>query len=371
MNEELETSKEEIESANEELTTANQELQTRNDLLNEAYDYAEALLSTIHEPMMVLDKNLRVKSANKVFYKIFNVNEEETEGMLLYDLGNKQWNIPRLRELLENILPRNTHFHDFEITHTFPFIGEKTMLLNGRRIIQKMNHEELILLAISDVTEKKLFEKELMDAKVFAESVTQSKQQFLSNMSHEIRTPLNSILGFTNVLLKSKLGIEQKEFVQAINTSGKSLNVLINDILDLAKVDAGRMTFENEPFEIHKSIESILHSFNLKIKEKNLELTKEYDSRIPSMLLGDSVRLNQIVLNLISNAVKFTHNGKIGINLKLLSEDKDNVTIEFTVADTGIGIATNKIDTIFNVFEQAENWHSQFLWRNRTRTFYC
>ncbi len=303
VNEELETSKEEIESANEELITTNEELQTRNDLLNEAYDYSEAVFATIHEPMLVLDKNLRVKSANKTFYKIFKVKEEDTEGVLLYDLGNKQWNIPRLRELLEELLPKNTHFHDFEITHTFPGIGEKTMLLNARRIIQKMNHEELILLAISDVTEqvlafKKLKESEeslektvlmrtsqlqqankelvfentekekraaelviaiqelteqkglgelLTIAKVNAENAVKSKQQFLSNMSHEIRTPLNSILGFTNVLLKTELGLEQKEYIQAIKTSGKSLNVLINDILDLAKVDAGKMTFEKQP----------------------------------------------------------------------------------------------------------------------------
>ena len=354
VNEELETSKEEIESANEELTTTNQELQTRNDLLNEAYDYSEAVFATIHEPMLVLDKNLRVKSANKTFYKIFKVNEEETEGMLLYDLGNKQWNIPRLKELLEDILPRNTHFHHFEITHTFQSIGEKTMLLNARRIIQKMNHEELILLAIADVTDKKLFEKELIEAKESAENAVKFKQQFLSNMSHEIRTPLNSILGFANVLLKTELGKEQKEFVQAIKTSGKSLNLLVNDILDLAKVDAGRMTFDNQPFEICESITSLLHSFDLKIKEKNLKLVKEFDSKIPTMLLGDSSRLNQIILNLISNAVKFTHKGEILLSVKLLQEDEKNVTIEFAVTDTGIGIAANKIDSIFNVFEQAE-----------------
>lgn len=153
VNEELETSKEEIESANEELTTTIQELQTRNDLLNESYDYSEAVIDTMHDPMVVLDKNLRVKSASKIFYKKFKVSEEETEGMLLYDLGNKQWNIPRLRELLEDILPKNSHFNDFEITHTFPAIGEKIMLLNASRIIQKTNHEELILLAFADVTE--------------------------------------------------------------------------------------------------------------------------------------------------------------------------------------------------------------------------
>lgn len=354
VNEELETSKEEIESANEELTTTNQELQTRNDLLNEAYDYSEAVFATIHEPMIVLDKNLRVKSANQTFYKMFGVNVDETVGMLLYDLGNKQWDIPRLRELLEDILPKNSHFHDFEISNSFPLIGDKIMVLNARRIIQKINHEELILLAISDVTEKKLFEKELIEAKESAENATKAKQQFLSNMSHEIRTPLNSILGFANVLLKTELNSEQEEFLHAIKTSGKSLNLLINDILDLAKVNAGRMTFENQPFELNKSIQSILYSFDLKLKEKNLKLINEYDSKIPLMLLGDSVRLNQIILNIVGNAVKFTHKGRIIISVKLLNENEENVMIEFVVADSGIGIAANKINSIFNLFEQAE-----------------
>lgn len=127
---------------------------------------------------------------------------------------------------------------------------------------------------------------------------------------------------------------------------------MVNDILDLAKVDAGKMIFAKQPFEIFKSIDSILHSFNLKIKEKNLELVKEYDNKIAAMLLGDSIRLNQIVLNLISNAVKFTFNGKIGIGLKLLQEDKENITIEFAISDTGIGIATDKVKSIFNILSK-------------------
>lgn len=361
VNEELETSKEEIESANEELTTTNQELQTRNDLLNEAYDYLEAVVDTIHEPLIVLDKNLRIKSANRTFYKKFNAKIVDTEGMLLYDLGNKQWDIPLLRELLEEILPKNTHFNDLEITHTFPDIGEKTMLLNAKRIIQKRNHEELILLAISDITEQMIAlhemeknEIKLKDAMTSAENAVKFKQQFLSNMSHEIRTPLNSILGFTNVLLKTKLDDEQSEYLQAIKTSGTSLHQLINDILDLSKVDAGRMKFEKQPFEIRQSIRSTLFSFDLKIKEKNIELIKEYDSNIPSIVLGDSVRLNQIILNLLSNAVKFTHKGKIILSVKLLNEDDDSVTIEFAVKDTGIGIAAEKAELIFHIFEQAD-----------------
>ena len=347
VNEELETSKEEIESANEELITTNQELQTRNDLLNEAYDYSEAIFSTIHEPLIVLDKNLRVKVANTRFYKLYKAKVEETEGMLLYDIGDKQWNIPRLRELLEEVLPKNTHFHGFQIVHTFPGVGEKIMVLNARRVLQKRNHEELILLAIEDITEQ-------VTALLNMENAVKSKQQFLANMSHEIRTPLNSILGFTNVLLKTKLDKEQHEFLNAIKTSGISLTQLINDILDLSKVDAGRMTFEKQPFDLLSSLKSTLYTFDLKIKEKNLSLVEEYDSKMPLTLLGDSVRLNQIILNLLSNAVKFTHKGRIIFSVKLLKEDEKNVTLEFVVADTGIGISADKADSIFNVFEQAE-----------------
>jgi PAS domain S-box-containing protein len=215
--------------------------------------------------------------------------------------------------------------------------------------------EAVTLSGISmDITEQKRIEKELIDAKEFAENAAKSKQQFLSNMSHEIRTPLNSILGFTNVLLKTELDEKQTDFVQAIKTSSTSLNVLINDILDLAKVDAGKITFVKEPFDMHKSIRSILHSFDLKIKEKNLELVKEYDSDIPTLLLGDSVRLNQIILNLMSNAIKFTHKGKITLSVKIQSEAEENVFIEFVLTDTGIGIADNKMDSIFHLFEQAD-----------------
>ncbi len=206
----------------------------------------------------------------------------------------------------------------------------------------------------TDITEQKEAYNKVEAATLSAQEAMKAKQQFLSNMSHEIRTPLNSILGFANVLLKTELGVQQKEFLQAIKTSGKSLNLLINDILDLAKVDAGKMSFENEPFEIRKSITSILHSFDLKIKEKNLKLIKEYDSKIPEMLLGDSLRLNQIFLNILSNAVKFTQKGEITLNIKLLSETKENVTLEFIVTDSGIGIADHKLNSIFNLFEQAE-----------------
>jgi two-component system, chemotaxis family, CheB/CheR fusion protein len=146
LNEELETSKEEIESTNEELTTSNQELHARIQQIEELYTYYEGIISTVHEPVLILDKNIRIKSANKSFCKMFHVIEDEIMGLSLYKLGNNQWNIPRLRELLEDIVPKNIRFHDFEVEHLFPVIGQKTMLLNAHRIIQQSQNEELIVL---------------------------------------------------------------------------------------------------------------------------------------------------------------------------------------------------------------------------------
>jgi two-component system CheB/CheR fusion protein len=153
INEELETSKEEVESTNEELMTINTELQVRNEQLAESYEYAEAVFNTIREAVVILDKAFRVRTANKAFYKAFRVTEEETEGLLIYELGNRQWDIHKLRQLLEEVIPNNTQVTGYEVVHTFPEIGEKIMLINARRILQKTHRQQLILIAIDDVTE--------------------------------------------------------------------------------------------------------------------------------------------------------------------------------------------------------------------------
>ena len=195
--------------------------------------------------------------------------------------------------------------------------------------------------------------QELMIANEKADAAVIAKQQFLSNMSHEIRTPMNAIIGFTNVLLKTDLLEKQKEFLQAIKSGGETLTVLINDILDLAKVDAGKMTFEKKVFKMDASISAMLHLFETKILENNLELVKEYDDKIPKLLVGDSVRLHQIILNLVSNAVKFTEKGKITVSVRLMHENEKEVTIQFLISDTGIGIPEDKLGNIFEIFQQA------------------
>lgn len=389
LNEELETSKEEIESTNEELITTNQELTIRIQQVEELYTYYEGILSTIHEPMLILDKDMRVKSANTSFCKMFKVSEAESLGITLYKLGDNQWNIPVLRKLLEDLVPKNKTFHDYEVEHTFPLIGKKTMLLNAHHIIQPTKNEEIIILTISDITEVKklaielqIKEKKILEVKLetekkmllkieeansklteaktnaelktqIAESAVQAKQQFLSNMSHEIRTPMNAIIGFTNVMLKTELSPKQTEFLSAIKTSGEMLTVLLNDILDLAKVDAGKIVFEKRVFKVETDISTMLHLFDSKIKEKNVKFINEYDAKIPSLIIGDKVRLHQIIINLLSNAEKFTIEGEIKTKVTLVKEDEKEVTINFAVSDTGIGIAEDKIKHIFENFHQA------------------
>ncbi|MBN2806138.1 MAG: response regulator [Prolixibacteraceae bacterium] len=233
----------------------------------------------------------------------------------------------------------------------------------------------LLLTGIAqDITDRKQTEIEITRAKEAAEHATEiaenskrkaesatriaedsvkAKQQFLSNMSHEIRTPMNAIIGFTKVLLKTELSPKQKDYLTAIKLSGDSLIVLINDILDLAKVDAGKMSFKQTPFKLAASISTMLHLFEPKIQEKNLVLVKNYDQNIPEVLVGDPLRLHQIILNLVSNSVKFTSQGTISLDVHLQNETDSEVTIEFAVSDTGIGIAEDKIDTIFENFQQA------------------
>ncbi|QKZ11793.1 CheR family methyltransferase [Spirosoma sp. KUDC1026] len=154
INEELETSKEEIESTNEELLTINQELQVRNDQLSEAYSYSEAIFSTIREATIVLDKDLRLKSANKAFYKTFRLREDETEGVLIYELDNRQWNIDRLRQLLEDVIHQNAVIQNFEVTHHFAELGEKVLRFNACKVVQQQR-QEAILIAIEDITESR------------------------------------------------------------------------------------------------------------------------------------------------------------------------------------------------------------------------
>ncbi|MFH1320936.1 MAG: response regulator [Bacteroidota bacterium] len=275
-----------------------------------------------------------------------NILDTEKVDIILCD-----YNLPNYNgnEALRVVKEKYSHIPFIFVSGAIGEDAAINAMLNGATDYVLKNKLERLVPAIK----RAIHEYELEYERKQAEEAVKAKQQFLSNMSHEIRTPMNAIIGFTKVLLQTDLSAKQKEYLQAMKMSGDALIVLINDILDLAKVDAGKMTFEQTPFKMTLSISDMLHLFETNIQEKNLELVKEYDDKIPEVLVGDPVRLHQIILNLVSNAVKFTTKGKITVSVRLLNEDEEKATIEFAVTDTGIGIPANEIENIFENFQQA------------------
>jgi PAS domain S-box-containing protein len=326
-------------------------------------NYTRSLIEASHDPLFAINVKGKITDINEASIKVTDRTREKLIGS---DFFRYFTDPQKARKGYQQVFAKG-----FVVDYPLTMLDGKLtdVLFNGSVYMDEAGKVQGAVVVARDITEQKRVARELTEAIVFAELATEiaeaakikaedavkAKQQFLSNMSHEIRTPMNAIIGFTKVVLKTDLTAKQKEYLTAIKMSGDALIVLINDILDLAKVDGGKMTFEQTPFKMATSIAAMLHLFETKIQEKNLELVKEYDSRIPEVLLGDPVRLHQIILNLMSNAVKFTSEGKITVQVKLISEDEEQVTVEFVINDTGIGINESNIEKIFESFRQASS----------------
>ncbi|MGV8133928.1 MAG: ATP-binding protein [Mangrovibacterium sp.] len=334
------------------------------------------LIEASLDPLITISAEGKITDMNGALVDITGLTREELTGSNFLDYFTEP---QKAREVYQEVFS-NGSVADSPLTICHKDGKLTDVLFNGSVYKDDSGNVLGVVIVARDVTEQKRIATELKEAIGYAEMATQiaeeaksraesatilaegavkAKQQFLSNMSHEIRTPMNAIIGFTKVVLKTDLSVKQKEYLNAIKMSGEALIVLINDILDLAKVEAGKMTFEKIPFKMALSLSAMLHLFETKIQEKNLKLVKEYDKRIPEVLLGDPVRLHQIILNLLSNAVKFTTKGKITVSVRLLDENDEKVSIEFAVADTGIGIPGNKLEKIFENFQQASSGTSR------------
>ncbi len=350
----------------EQLKKLNTDL-TEEKLLSE---YTISLIEASHDPLFAVSPEGKITDVNNASVQITGISRIKLIGT---DFCNYFTDTQKGLEVYQ------TAFEKGFVTDSPLILKQKKgklidVLFNGS--VYKNDAEKVlgVVLVARDVTHQKRIENELIEAKIsaeldrghaeqakskaekatlIAEGAMQAKQQFLSNMSHEIRTPMNAIIGFTKVIMRTDLTAKQNEYLKAIKLSGDALIVLIDDILDLAKVDSGKMTFEKIPFKIKSTVSVMLQLFEPKILEKNLQLIKEYDDKIPDFIIGDPIRLHQIILNLVSNAVKFTSKGKITVSVDLLQQDNDNIVLKFSVKDTGIGISEEKISSIFENFQQA------------------
>lgn len=396
VNEELETSKEEIESSNEELITTNQELQTRNDLLIESYEYSEAILSTIRDPLLVLDHTLRIKTANEPFYKKFVLKKKDTEGTLLLELNNKQWDIPDLRKLLNEIIPQNSQFKDFKVIHNFPGLGERVLMLNASRIIQKSHGTQLILLSINDITETiqlQIKEKELLEKSVRESTLSNIKlesaikertkalknanrsltyknkelhhlnkelEAFTFTSSHDLQEPLRKIQTFAGKLTEGEsknLSDGGKIYLKHIKKSAERMQTFLQDLLTFTRIKSSEAEFENVSLKILlENIKSDLSEVITNKKAVIKLINNEQIYVIPFLF-------QQALHNLISNSLKFSRKGippNITISCSDIKPRKSNAQklsykttyTHISVADNGIGFEKEYSDRIFEFFEK-------------------
>jgi PAS domain S-box-containing protein len=219
---------------------------------------------------------------------------------------------------------------------------------------EKTNRPSKMVGIVQDVTDRRRSEQELIAAKEAAEAGSRAKSEFLANMSHEIRTPLNGVMGMTDLALETDLTPEQREYLETVKLSADSLLTVINDILDFSKIEAGKVDLELDDFNLRESLEATLKTLALRADEKGLELLCEIAPSVPDVVRGDSNRLRQVVINLIGNAIKFTDQGEVALNIHVEAEEGDDRIIHFTVSDTGIGIPPEKQKLIFQPFSQAD-----------------
>jgi PAS domain S-box-containing protein len=335
---------------------SNQEL--RDD---RALDYFQNIVETVREPLIILDSDLRVTGASRSFYKTFSVTKEETEGRLLYELGDRQWDIPALRTLLEEILPERTQFDGFEVVHEFPRVGRRVILLNARRIISEERNATTILLAIEDITERKRVEKKLEIYAAKLERSNRELQDFAQVASHDLQEPLRKILSFGDRLrIKAgeSLNEECLDYLQRMFNAATRMQILITDLMSFSRIETMGQPFV--PTDLGLIVSEVSADLETSVEKAGGRVEIE---ELPT-IDADPMQMRQLLQNLIGNSLKYFRAGVPPV-VRVYSQQLDARSPEsmdesalarqlcqILVEDNGIGFDEKYLDRIFTVFQR-------------------
>lgn len=290
----------------------------------------------------------RINSVNNTIERVLGYKPQDVIGKNIIDFtADKQQSVTR--NMLAGIAADDRAVTNFE--DRFLSFSQDVQWLECR--VSKKN--DLLMMNMSDITVQKNYTNELIRSRDVAEHTRKLKENFLANMSHEIRTPINGIIGLVNILKDTNLNTNQQKMIDLIDMSSQSLLGVINDILDLSKIEAGKFSIVRSKTDIRVLVRSVCDILKFKADEKGLSLIHEVDDRIPQFIIADSLRLNQILMNLMSNAIKFTQKGFVKLSVNMYDQQNHQARLSFSVEDSGIGISHDKLEHIFDSFSQAED----------------
>ncbi|KPA13324.1 chemotaxis protein CheY [Candidatus Magnetomorum sp. HK-1] len=318
-------------------------------------DTAQKYLQLAGTIIVAIDTRERVTVINQKGCDILGMEKKDIIGKNWFELCIP----PELCDEVKSVFQKNIENKE----NLIPYYENEILTKNGNRIIAWHNtfiyddEHDLIVGSLSsgeDITERKKIEQTLLQAKEYAESANRSKSEFLANMSHEIRTPMNGIIGMSDLLIESQLTNEQYQYAETISKSADILLAILNDILDLSKIEAGKMELDTVEFNLIETIDQIIEIMAIKAVQKDIELICHINNNVPDFVKGDPMRLGQILINLVNNAIKFTSEGEVFIHVEKIDETGPEVIIKISVKDTGIGIAKQDIGRLFQSFSQVD-----------------
>jgi PAS domain S-box-containing protein len=320
--------------------------------LSNALRVMHDLLGTLPTPVTIRDAGRRITLVNDAWLKMYEMSREDVIGKTLESITDPS-RVDRIRQSDDELVAHKKALRyetvvDSATGQLFNVLIAKTPLLAEDGTVTG------IASIITDITEQKRTAQALERARQAAEAAMHAKSRFLANMSHELRTPLNGVVGMASLLENTALDAKQRRFVRTLKSSAEALITLINDVLDLSKAEAGKLELERAPFELRRELEQVVGLFGARAHDRGIELAAHIARDVPATIQGDSMRLRQVLGNLVNNAVKFTESGAVLLAVQAVPQEGRECVLEFSVTDTGVGVGTDEQQRIFEAFEQAD-----------------